>query len=336
MAPSALRSLQERYGSALRGEIARWVALLDHDPFSGMMRYQLGEVNERFEPIGSTGGKRFRPLLCLAVCAATGGEWHHALSIATGIELLHNFSLIHDDIEDRDPTRHHRATVWRIWGEPQAINAGDGMLALANHVVASTPQEPGVAIDLVRQFADTTLELTEGQYLDMSFEVRQNVSPDEYMTMIALKTGALIQFSAWSGAFIAGASDTVTSGMREFGAQLGLAFQIHDDIQGIWGATEKTGKEWAGDLRNRKKTLPVLLALADADGDGREIFTRYYRRDNDNVEEVLGVLAATNARQKAEAVVQEHRQRALSALHEAVGPDCAGEMEGLVSELTGG
>jgi geranylgeranyl diphosphate synthase type I len=312
------------------------VSLLDHDPFSGMMRYQLGEVNEQFQPVGGTGGKRFRPLLCLAVCAVTGGEWRGALSIATGIELLHNFSLIHDDIEDRDPTRHHRATVWRIWGEPQAINAGDGMLALANHVVAATPQEPRVAIELVRLFADTTLELTEGQYLDMSFEARQAVTPDEYMTMISLKTAALIQFSTWAGAFIAGASNVVISDMREFGAQLGLAFQIHDDIQGIWGAPEKTGKESAGDLRNRKKTLPVLLALTGADRDGREVLARYYRGESDDVEDVLGVLEAIDARQKAESVVRQHRSQALSALRRAVGPEPADEIEGLVSELTGG
>ncbi len=318
----------------MRQEIADWVARLEYQPFSGMMRYQLGEVDQHFEPVAPTGGKRFRPLLCFAACAAAGGNWRDALSIAAGIELLHNFSLIHDDIEDRDPTRHHRATVWKVWGEPQAINAGDGMLALANRVVASTPQEPQIAVDVARRFADTTLELTEGQYLDMSFEGRQDVTPEEYMAMISLKTGALINFSAWSGAFIAGASDAVCTATSRYGAELGLAFQIHDDIQGIWGTAAATGKQEAGDLHNRKKTLPVLLALSRAGPDGRRTLTSFYRRDNDDIEAVLRVLADTDARGLATAAVEGHREAALAALRTGVGPDPA--LAGLVPELTGG
>lgn len=331
----SLQALQERYGPALADEIAGWIALLDQPAFAGIMRYQLGEVDEQLRPTPGVGGKRFRPLLCLAVCAAAGGDWHDALAVAAAIELLHNFSLIHDDIEDRDPTRHHRPTVWKVWGEPQAINAGDAMLALANRAASSSPQDPQVAVEIDRQFSDTTLQLTQGQYLDMSFEGRQDVTPQEYMAMIACKTGALIRFSAWSGAFIAGARDRVVAGLRAFGAELGAAFQIHDDVQGIWGVSAKTGKEEAGDLRNRKITLPVLEGFSRADGGQRRVLSTFYRRDSDDVDAVLRVLAATGARAEAEAVLREHRRRALAALHDALDGS-AGDLTRLVSELTGG
>src|SRR5437588_4527295 len=161
---SSLRRLQERYGLSLNGEIDRALSREGGPlrPFYDMMRYQLGYVDERLEPVRDAAGKRFRPALCLAACEAAGGPWQEALSVAAAIELLHNFSLIHDDIEDRDPTRRHRPTVWKVWGEPRAINAGDAMFALASSAAATCAPNARTCLQVARRFQATTLALTAG------------------------------------------------------------------------------------------------------------------------------------------------------------------------------
>lgn len=153
----------------------------------GMMHYHLGWVDERFQPKPARGGKRLRPLLCLLACEAAGGDVHDALPAAAAIEILHNFSLVHDDIEDNSPTRRGRPAVWALWGVPQAVNVGDALFALAHRTLGrlwerDMPAERVLAAILA--FDEACVALTEGQYLDMSFEERSDVTVDEYLRMI--------------------------------------------------------------------------------------------------------------------------------------------------------
>ncbi|MCB0046783.1 MAG: polyprenyl synthetase family protein [Caldilineaceae bacterium] len=234
------------------------------EPFYGMMGYHLGWRNAALEPERLPAGKRLRPMLCLLACAEAGGDPFDALPAAAAIELLHNFSLIHDDVEDGDETRRHRATVWAVWGVPQAINAGDGMFALSFRVLQrlrGIGVDERVVLDVLAHFTTTCLELTEGQYLDMRFEARDDVTVEEYLRMISGKTAALIGAALAIGARIGGASLEQVEDLRQFGRSIGLTFQIQDDILGIWGDPAMTGKAAGNDILRRKKSLPLLYAL---------------------------------------------------------------------------
>jgi geranylgeranyl diphosphate synthase type I len=218
--------------------------------------------------------------LCLLACAAAGGDWHLAVPAAAAVEILHNFSLVHDDIEDISPTRRGRATLWTLWGQAQAINTGDAMFAMSHLAIVRLLQrglEPDVVVQALRRFDETCVELTRGQHIDMSFEARGTVPVADYVEMITGKTAVLVALCAELGALIAGADDECVQRYSQFGLNLGLAFQVQDDILGIWGDESLTGKSAATDIATRKKTLPVLFALAGSqemrglyDGNGSE------------------------------------------------------------------
>jgi geranylgeranyl diphosphate synthase, type I len=304
--------------------------------FSAMMAYQFGYVDAQLQPIDVSGGKRFRPLLCLLACEGVGGTLSQALTVAASIEILHNFSLVHDDIEDRDPIRRHRPTVWKVWGEAQGINIGDGMFAAAGRAILDAPVEPTTVLDIARRFGETARALTEGQYLDMSFEARGDVHADEYSLMVEKKTGSLIDFSLWAGARVGGADARTLSGISVFGTELGKAFQIHDDISGIWAAQDRTGKEPGKDLHNHKKTLPVLQAAEHAKEPYRSVLAAYIRSEPVDVSEVIHALDQTEARAHAEERVHRHLGRARQALSEArLEPTAAHSLADLAAELTG-
>jgi geranylgeranyl diphosphate synthase, type I len=333
--PTLLHQLQTRFGDAVDREIDGWISRVGgSSELSDMMRYQLGYVDEQLRPLSARRGKRFRPLLCLLACEAIGGSFRDALPVAAAIELLHNFSLIHDDIEDHDPTRRHRPTVWKLWGEPQAINTGDAMFALASLVVLHASADPGLAHQIAIRFQQVTFQLTEGQYLDMSFEHRQDVTPDDYLHMISLKTGAIIGFSLWSGAFIGGAGEETSERLGSFGLELGKAYQVWDDVSGIWAAASDTGKEPVKDLQNRKKTLPILLALQHASSRDRDSLTRYMTRTDHDLEQAFAVLAQTGSREMALRVANAHLQKALQDLGEAnIDVGIRRDLETLAHEL---
>ncbi len=220
----------------------------------GMLRYHMGWVDPQMQPAVVNSGKRIRPVACLLACEAVGGAVEDALPLAAAVELLHNFSLIHDDVEDDSPTRRHRPTVWALWGVPQAINAGDAMFTLARlalHGLGSRPIPPAMAMDACMIFDQACLRLTEGQYLDMSFEGRLDVSVDEYLAMIEGKTAALLSASLELGALVGGADQATRGHLAHFGRSLGLAFQMEDDILGIWGDEAVTGKSAASDILAR-------------------------------------------------------------------------------------
>lgn len=283
----------------------------------GMLRYHMGWLDERFQPAVVNSGKRIRPVLCLLACQAAGAPVERALPAAAALELLHNFSLIHDDIEDDSPTRRHRPTVWALWGRPQAINAGDAMFSLARMSLYKLAEQGVTAersLDALRIFDATCVRLTEGQYLDMSFEGRLDVTVDEYLTMIGGKTAALIGASLEIGALVGGASPDARAALAEFGRNLGLAFQIQDDILGIWGDEAVTGKSAASDILTRKKSLPVVYALSDARV-GETLRSVYADPISaDDVPAVLAMLAQAGAQPYATAAAQSAHQHALEAL----------------------
>ena len=226
-----------------------------------MMAYHLGWENRGKET--SAPGKRIRPLIILFSTALFHLDWEIALPAAAAVELLHNFSLIHDDIEDNSELRRGRETVWRIWGVPQAINTGDAMFTLSQVCLLKLEKfvSAKITLESIQLFNQTCIKLTGGQYLDMSFESQSAVSTDSYFNMISGKTAALLSASAELGAVISDTSAKNRLAMRQFGKSLGLAFQIWDDWLGIWGDESQTGKSASSDLVNGKKTLPILYAL---------------------------------------------------------------------------
>jgi geranylgeranyl diphosphate synthase type I len=247
-----------------------------------MLSYHLGWEGEG---AGSKArGKRIRPLLLLLTAATTGEDWCKALPCAAAVELVHNFSLIHDDIQDESPFRRGRLTVWKRWGIPQAINAGDSMFALAHTALDnlndSVPYK--VKIKAHQIIPQACLTLTQGQFLDLAYEKRGNLSTSDYWPMIKGKTASLLATCTELGALIAGASEKEVTLYRMFGECVGLAFQVYDDILGIWGDSALTGKSAESDLVTGKKSLPILFAL---EKDGK--FAKHWKNTGINSEEVL-------------------------------------------------
>lgn len=288
------------------------------DPFYGMIHYHMGWADENLQPAGGNSGKRIRPILCLLACAAAGGDWHQAVPAAAAIEILHNFSLVHDDIQDNSPTRRGRSTLWTLWGQPLAINTGDAMFAqahLALSRLADRDVPPAVVVRALRRFDETCIALTRGQYNDMSFETREEVNVNEYITMITGKTAVLVALSAELGALVAGASDARVRAFADFGLNLGLAFQVQDDILGIWGDESITGKSVATDITTRKKTLPVLYALPRSQT-LRELYDGE-ATDGDFVSRVVALLDEAGARRYAIREAERYTELATAGLSAA-------------------
>ncbi len=285
----------------------------------GMMAYHLGWLDEHFSPARVYHGKRLRPLLCLLTCQAAGGDWRRALPAAAALELVHNFSLIHDDIEDGSSTRRGRPSVWKVWGVAHAVNVGDAMLVIARGALArlldrGVPQATVLAA--IQALDRTCLQLCEGQYLDMVYEGRLDLSEEAYVEMIGAKTAALMAASAELGALVAGALGKIDL-YRRFGHSVGVAFQMVDDVLGIWGDPEATGKPTASDIRERKMTLPVIFALRESEQSG-ELAALYARESQgDDIAPIVDVLSRTEARDYVQNRAREHQIRALAALDTA-------------------
>lgn len=290
-----------------------------------MARYHLGlidSVGNATDPDvrRAVQGKRIRPMLALLTCSAVGGDAAAAGPLAAAIELLHNFTLVHDDIQDRSPNRRHRATVWRIWGDAQAINAGDAMFAAAQLTLLRIRDRgvpEGTVIDLLAEFNRMTIEIVAGQVLDLEFEGRPDVSPGDYISMISGKTAAIVRFAAWAGAMVGGADRETAGRLGAFGESLGIGFQIQDDLLGIWGTSEVTGKDAADDIRRRKQSLPILMLRSDAADAELARINDIYRRDEidaDGVAEVLAALDRHRIREQVAEQVRVHHDGASEAL----------------------
>lgn len=325
---SELESLSAEFLPALEDEMRAVLGADDTsgsiDPFYGMIHYHMGWADERLRPVDGNSGKRIRPLLCLLACAAAGGDWRQAVPAAAAIEILHNFSLVHDDIQDNSPARRGRPTLWTLWGQPQAINTGDAMFAMA-HLALSRLEERGVApatvVRALRRFDETCVELTRGQYADMGFETRDGVEVAEYVAMIRGKTAVLVSLCAELGALVAGGEESGVRHYADYGLNLGLAFQVQDDILGIWGDEHLTGKSVATDITTRKKTLPVLYALSRS-----QTLRELYDHDDspsDFVSQVVIELDSTGARNYAHRKAEQYTEAANDSLNAAQPVDPA-------------
>jgi len=324
-----MRERHERFRAMIEEELRKALEV-PHASLArhyGMMHYHMGWVDERLEPALTDPGKRLRPLLCLETCATLDGDWERALPAAAALELLHNFSLIHDDIEDHSSVRRGRSTVWSLWGVPQAVNVGDGMFSLA-HLTMEGLLARGVpsrrALQAIRMFGQTCVTLTEGQFLDMDMEDRLDVDLDLYLWMIRNKTAVLLGTSAGLGAVLVGQDTEVVAACQRFGEHLGMAFQVVDDVLGTWGDEAVTGKSASRDIWDRKKTYPVawIFDLLDRSPDSplaekccrlKELYSRPIVEEGD-VSEVLRILEEVGARDQAEEAASGYYQMALDEL----------------------
>jgi geranylgeranyl diphosphate synthase type I len=270
-----------------------------------------------WEP-GAAPGKRIRPLLTMLCAACAGGDWRRAVPAAASIEIIHNFSLVHDDIEDSSETRRGRPTMWRRWGIAQAVNTGDFLLvsshlALRRLVELGVP--PATAYAVQQTLDEACSSLTLGQHLDMAFEGHAEVSSADYLRMIEGKTAALLAAASAVGAQVAEAPLEARDAYFQFGRRLGMAFQLLDDLLGIWGAPDATGKSAADDLRQGKKTYPVVLGLQRSPAFARSwVAGRAASPDVDGLRRALEACGADRAtRREAERFTQE----AMDALQEA-------------------
>ncbi|HID86909.1 MAG TPA: polyprenyl synthetase family protein [Anaerolineae bacterium] len=308
-----------RYAPAVEAEMQAVLATPHPSlaPFYNMMGYHLGWLDQRFQPTEARTGKRVRPALCLLACEALGGDPETALPAAAAIELVHNFSLIHDDIEDGSATRRGRPTVWSVWGEPHAINVGDGMLILARlalHRLAERGVEAARIQAIARVLDEACLALCQGQYLDLSFEERLDVTIEEYLAMVEGKTAALLSAATRIGAMLADDDKELILRYRRFGRHLGIAFQIVDDILGLWGDEAVTGKSAVDDILSKKKTLPIVYALEQERGEELRAMYRREALSKEDVRAVLAILDEVGARGYAQRLAEGHRQRALAEL----------------------
>ena len=275
-----------------------------------MVSHHLGWIKSE-----ASRGKRLRPLLTLLCCDAAGGHWQAALPAAGAIEWIHNFSLIHDDIEDKSETRRGRETVWKRWGIAQATNTGDALFALAHlltHELEEHGHDSATILSIQKQLDKACLHLTIGQHLDLKFEETEGVSEDEYLEMIEGKTAALIAASCAIGALAAHSEPSKVVLFQQFGHDLGMSFQIYDDVLGIWGTPNVTGKPSGDDLRVRKKTLPIIFAINHSH-DFQELWDSDEIDDN-RITRMTTSLNRSGAREYAEEATRSWTDSALEAL----------------------
>jgi geranylgeranyl diphosphate synthase type I len=297
-----------------------------------MLSYHLGLGEE--EPNHTSQGKRIRPLILLLTTETAGGKWENALAAAAAIELLHNFSLIHDDIEDQSEYRRGRLTLWKKYNLPLSLNAGDALYALS-FVCLSDLQRTfpdNISFQAYQLLSLACLSITKGQHKDIAFEKAPLVSTDEYLEMIEGKTAALLATSTQLGALLAESDKIKQDNYYYFGKNLGLAFQIYDDILGIWGNPKETGKSVATDLNNRKKSLPILYGLAQ-----NQTFKNMWEKEitADSIQALSSQLKAEGAYEYSLRLAEFYTSAAVKSFHqtEPTGP-MVEAFEELIENLT--
>jgi geranylgeranyl diphosphate synthase type I len=302
--------------TAIEEELKAQVYRLPAGEMRDMLTYHMGWTGEGSGPEAQ--GKRIRPLLTVLTCTGTGGNWHHALPAAAAVELVHNFSLIHDDIEDYSDLRRGRKTVWKEWGMPQAVNAGDLMFTLSRISILDLSQFiPAERVLKAVSCLDRACEsLKYGQFLDLDYETRKHIGVDDYWKMISGKTAALTSCSTKMGGLVSGAEQCVLAGLAGYGQHLGLAFQVVDDWLGIWGDATKIGKSTESDLVSGKKTLPVLFGL-EKSGEFAEIWQQGVGVP-DASQALAGMLESLGAQEYTLQQAEIHTQKALHMLEKAV------------------
>ncbi len=263
---AGLEALLLRYRPLIEGEL-RSVVGADSGGLRAWMRYHLGWEDATGMPVAASPGKLLRPAAVLLAAEALGTAPERAASAAAAVQLIHDFSLLHDDIEDRSERRRDRATLWTLVGVPQAINTGDGMHVLARLALLRLSErdfEAATVLQAARELDAACLRLVEGQHADMAMEGRSDVARADYLAMIEGKTAAMFATPFALGALLGGGDARTVDAFRAFGRHVGMAFQAADDLLGIWGDPSVTGKPTSDDLRARKMTLPVIAAIEAA------------------------------------------------------------------------
>nr|WP_079408036.1 family 2 encapsulin nanocompartment cargo protein polyprenyl transferase [Streptomyces sp. 3211] len=315
-------ALLDRTRQAVDPQLRRTVESLP-----GSMRrvamYHFGWEHEDGSPAAGGAGKAIRPALVLAAAQALrgpdAGPADEAVKAAAAVELAHNFTLLHDDIIDKDVRRRGRATAWTVFGTPDAIITGDAMMALALRLLAEDPHPAAAAASA--RLAACIIELCAGQQADCAFEQRPEVSLDECLAMATAKTGALLGCACALGALYAGAGTEEVDAMDAFGREAGLAFQLIDDLIGIWGDPGHTGKPAGADLIARKKSLPVVAALTSGTAAGKELAALYAGpMTGDDVRRAADAVDRAGGRDWAQAEAADRMGRAVQQLSRAV-PD---------------
>ncbi|GAA2779695.1 family 2 encapsulin nanocompartment cargo protein polyprenyl transferase [Kitasatospora paracochleata] len=298
--------------------------------------YHFGWWEADGAPSTAGSGKAIRPAMVLAATQALGGRSADAIRAAAAVELVHNFTLLHDDVIDRDHTRRHRPTAWRVFGSTSAILVGDAMHSLALRVLAEDAHP--AAPDAVRRLADCVVELCAGQQADCAFEQRTEVTLAECLAMAEAKTGALLGCACALGALYAGADATAADALDAFGREIGLAFQLIDDLIGIWGDPAVTGKPVGADLAARKKSLPVVFALGSGTTAGAELAELYGLDRPLSAEELrraADAVEAAGGREWAQGESCERMAAAIAHLAEAVpAPAAADDLLALAELVT--
>ncbi|MCE7001882.1 polyprenyl synthetase family protein [Kibdelosporangium philippinense] len=298
--------------------------------------YHYGWWDENGTPTEASGGKALRPTLTLLAAEAVGGVASAAIPAAIAIELVHNFSLLHDDVIDGDVTRRHRPTAWSIFGRSAAILAGDSLLTLAFDLLAESGHPD--SREGMRILSAAVQSLVEGQSLDVAFEDRQDIELAECVTMARGKTGALISAACAIGALFGGGRSAQVEHMLLFGEELGLAFQLVDDLLGIWGDPAVTGKPVYSDLYNRKKSLPVVVALGSRTIAAQELHELYHSDrplSGTDVERAAELIDLAGGREWCQAQADDRLARAIHRLRSADPvAGAAAELAGLAGLVT--
>ena len=343
----ALPAMFDRYRQHLASALDDAMPPLGGHPVNPVLHYHLGWADRDGAPtpVPAAQGKALRPTLCMFACDALGGEPRRAAPAAAALELIHNFSLLHDDIQDAGLERRHQPSVWALWGTPRALVAGNAMQSLGDLAALNRRPDswrsdtmfpgalfpdagrgaavgaPAATVGRVSALlTQSYLEMIEGQCRDLQFEQRDAIGVDEYLAMIALKTGALIRSSLVIGATIAteDGDPAALAAIARFGRAIGRLFQIRDDYLGIWGDAAVTGKSSDSDIVQRKKSYPIVYAFQQADGAVRAELRRLYgggaAMDADAVARVLDILDGLGAARRTDALTESTAQEARAAL----------------------
>lgn len=336
-------SLEDAFASAR----AAFAVAMSLEELRGHIEYHLGWRHPDLSLADGQRGKLLRSLLTLLACQlAAGGTDDHtheqlkrrAAVAGASVELVHNFSLVHDDIEDGDEERRHRPTLWKLWGVPLAINTGDTILAIARLTLwrlLDAGISPGDMIPLAALLDRAALQMCDGQFRDLRFEGRLDVSTDMYMETIRHKTSVLMSCATQLGALLGSDDRDLVAMLADYGCRLGLAFQLRDDLLGIWATTGRLSKEQAGDLRRKKVTLPVIYAVERATGADQRWLAHHYGEQgpatDQQIANMLQILERTEARQAAIKAITEQVDAASRALDAAASrvflPDSLGAIQ---------
>ncbi|MEV1010992.1 polyprenyl synthetase family protein [Streptomyces sp. NPDC049881] len=327
----AARTALRRSRTVVDPALREWVARLP-EPVARVASYHFGWTDAAGRPSDASGGKALRPALVLVSAEAVGGLAADAVAPAVAVELVHNFSLLHDDILDGDTTRRHRPTAWTVFGSPAALLAGDALLVHAGRVLCHEAAEPRTVMGL-RWLMEATTQLIEGEQADIGFEERDRVTLAECLAMTERKTASLLGCSCALGALWGGGDEARVEALRRFGTHLGMAFQLADDLLGIWGDPAVTGKPAGADLAVRKKSLPVVAALDSGTPAGRRLAERYAKPpgerdsapDPEEVAALAGLVEEAGGRAWAEEAAGEELRLALETLESARPAAPAGE-----------